>query len=81
MKQLLYVGKFTPWTDSHDDELYEALQTFDEVKICVQDCENKKGQPSKILESELKDRIEIVYFNKLSDLLSEENSKYIMFER
>lgn len=81
MKQLLYVGKFSPWNDNHEDELYEALQTFDEVKICVQDSLSRKGQPTMILDSEMKNRIKIVYFDKLSDFLSHENTRYIMFER
>lgn len=84
MKQLLYVGSFHPWTDEHEDELFDALETFDQVTICV----TKKGksplvgQPTKILNTECKDRIKIVYFNKLSKLLAvKKDCKYIMFER
>lgn len=84
MKQLLYVGKFHPWNDKHEDELFDALETFDEVIICVSKLDRKPltGQPTKILKSDVRHRIKIVYFNKLSKLLAyKKECKYIMFER
>lgn len=84
MKRLLYVGKFKPWNDAHEDELFEALDTFDEVTICVATGSGKPimGQPTKILNSVFKDRIKIIHFNKLSNLLHiKSDNKYIMFER
>lgn len=83
MKRLLYIGEFHPWTDEHDDTLAEALETFDKVTICVALKKDKplKGQPSKVLESELKNRINILCFKKLSNLLHIKNDhKYVMFD-
>lgn len=82
--KLLYVGKFHPWNDKHEDELFDALETFDEVIICVSKLNDKplKGQPTKILDKDFKSRIKIIYFNKLSKLLLyKKDCKYIMFER
>jgi len=33
---LLYVGKFSKWTERNEDEIYEALEKFDKVFVCVQ---------------------------------------------
>ena len=86
VKQLLYVGKFLPWNDKHEDELYEALEIFDQVTIGVMldkgQKKPKKGQPTKILEPEIRDRLTIVYYKSLKSLLKEyKNCKYILFDR
>lgn len=84
MKQLLYVGKFNPWNDKHEDELFEALETFDQVTIAVTMLNDTpiKGQPIKVLSKHMKNKIKIVYFRRLSNLLHVKNDiKYIMFER
>jgi len=84
MKQLLYVGKFYPWTDKHDNALAEALETFDKVTIAVSMLSDKpkKGQPTKIIDESVKDKVKIIYFKRLSNLLhAKKEYKYIMFER
>lgn len=86
MKELLYVGKFTPWDDSNEDNLFEALETFDKVTIAVMLDKNqkkpKKGQPTKIVEPDVKERLDIVYYKSLKQLLNQyKHCKYIMFER
>ena len=84
MNELLYVGKFYPWTEKNEDALFEALQTFDTVRICVMvnGKKLKKGQPSKIVDAEIKDRVKICKFKKIKNLLNVyKDSKYIMFER
>lgn len=82
MKHLIYVGKFLPWNDKHEDALFDALEIFDKVIIAVSSKKKMKGQPSKILDSSIKHRVKIVYFNKLKDVLNHfESYKYVMFER
>ena len=84
MKQLLYVGSFHPWSELHEDELFDALETFDEVTICVTKKGPKPigGQPTRVLNTNVKNRIKILYFNRLSKLLAvKKDHKYIMFER
>ena len=81
---LLYVGNFNPWTDKNDNELDEALNTFDNVIIGVSKIARspKKGQPTKILMPEIKHRVKIIYYSKLATLLNKyPDYKYIMFER
>lgn len=85
MNKLIYVGRFYPWTDKHEDELFDALNIFDEVIIAVTKLSKKKplkGQPSKLLDKKLLKRVKIIYFNKLEPLLAaKKDYKYIMFER
>ena len=84
MKELLYIGKFYPWTDKNEDALFEALQIFDGVRICVMISGKKlkKGQPTKIIDKDIKDRVSICTFKKLKTLLGVyKDNKYIMFER
>lgn len=83
MKELLYIGKFYPWTDKNEDALFEALQTFDSVRICVMvnGKKIKKGQPTKIVDPNIKGRVKICKFKKLKNLLNVyKDNKYIMFE-
>lgn len=84
MKELLYIGKFSPWKESNEDELFEALKIFDKVRICVMVSGKKvkKGQPTKIVDEDYKDRIAITKFKRIKNLLNVyKNSKYILFER
>lgn len=84
MKKLLYIGNFYPWKEKNEDELFEALQTFDHVKICVmlKGKKLKKGQPSKTLAGEMKDKISICKFKRMKNLFNVyKDYKYIMFER
>lgn len=84
MNELLYVGKFLPWKDSNEDELFEALKIFDNVLICVMVSGKKikKGQPSKLLDKTMKNRVKIVQFKKLKNLLHVyKTNRYIMFAR
>lgn len=84
MKKLLYIGNFYPWKEKNEDELFEALQTFDHVKICVMMKGNKlkKGQPSKILTGDMNSKISLVNFKRMKNLFNlYKDYKYIMFER
>ena len=86
MKELLYIGKFYPWTDKNEDALFEALQIFDSVKICVmtngKNTRLKKGQPTQVVDKDIKHRVSICKFKKLKNLLGfYKDNKYIMFER
>lgn len=84
MKELLYIGKFSPWKESNEDDLFDALETFDKVKICVMVSgkKPKKGQPEKILDSTMKGKIQIVKFKKLKNLLNiYKSNRYILFEK
>lgn len=84
MKELLYVGNFNKWSDKNEDQLAEALEMFENVTICVSRVSKLplKGQPTKIVDRSLKDRIKILYFKDLQKLLKEKiECKYIMFER
>ena len=79
---LLYVGKFSKWTERNEDEIYEALEKFDKVFVCVQFNKKQwrplKGQPKKIFDN----RVEIVYFKTMKNLLNElKDCKYILFDR
>lgn len=86
MRQLLYIGKFYPWTDEHDDELRDALEIFDKVYVCVmfdsKQKKIKKGQPSRILDESIKDRVSFVYTKSLKKVFKEfKQCKYIMFDK
>lgn len=84
MKQLIYAGKFHPWSEKNENDLFEALGMFDKIIIAVTKISKKplRGQPRKLLDSSLEGKVKFVYFNKLSDVLNHFKSyKYIMFER
>lgn len=83
MKELLYIGNFHPWSDKNEKSLQEALEIFDSVKICVRMTTKKlkKGQPTKILDDAIRDRVTICKFKKLKNLFAVyKNNKYLMFE-
>lgn len=82
--EILYIGKFKTWSDKNEDDVYNALEKFDKVKICVFYSKNqmkaKKGQPTKVLQEN--ERISIISFKSMKKLLKDnKDSRYILFER